>query len=68
MRDYGNEVDHFEREGCVIARGVLSEHGLAPLVDRRAHVLHAKGRIEDPRLDHHVTVKQQFTFAGREAQ
>tara|TARA_B100000809_G_scaffold265336_1_gene323841 strand:+ start:2595 stop:2768 length:174 start_codon:yes stop_codon:yes gene_type:complete len=57
MRDYGNEVDHFEREGYVIARGALSEHDLAPLVDRRAHVLHAKGKIEDPRLDHRVTVK-----------
>ena len=57
MRDYGNEVDHFEREGYVIARGALSEHDLAPLVDRRARVLHAKGKIEDPRLDHRVTVK-----------
>ena len=54
MRDYSTEVEHFEREGYVIARGVLTPDDLAPLIgdlsrfiDRRANELHQEGKIRD---------------------
>lgn len=54
MRLTDEQVQQFEREGVVIAEGVITEDDLAPVIsalsewiDRRAHELQAAGKIED---------------------
>jgi phytanoyl-CoA hydroxylase len=58
MRTFTEEVREFEREGVVIAHGVLTDADLAPVIaelqafiDRRARELLAAGKIQEPCTD-----------------